>query len=48
MWAFLTGAATATVLAFATLFVLEATTVTSVERVDDLSILVEDAPDNSR
>lgn len=42
MWAFLTGAASAAVLLVATYFVLQATTVTSVERVDDVSIIVDD------
>lgn len=42
MWAFLTGAASAAVLMTATYFVLQATTVTSVERVDNVSIIVDD------
>lgn len=42
MWAFLTGAATAAVLVVATYFVLESTTVTSVERVDGRSVIVDE------
>ena len=42
MWAFLTGAAAAVVLATATFFVLEYGAITSVEAVDDVSIIVDD------
>lgn len=48
MWAFLTGAATATVLVVATFFVLEYGAVTSIERVDDRSIIVDDHVDSRR
>lgn len=42
MWAFLTGAAAAAVLVIATWFALDYATVTSVEAVDDRSVIVDD------
>lgn len=48
MWSFLTGAITATVFAVVTFFVLDYGTVTSVERVDDVSIIVSDQVESRR
>ena len=42
MWAFLTGAAAAAILVVATYFVLEYGAISSVEAVDDVSIIVDD------
>lgn len=42
MTAFLTGFGTAALMAVVTFFVLDAATITSVERIDNVSINVED------
>ena len=42
MWSFLTGAAAAAVLATATFFVLEYGAITSIERIDDQSLVMDE------